>query len=126
MKSRLPQMNPLERSVSAPSAEPKEFQPWQDAFSAPRLAVLISLLIFVMFPGVVIGTHSFFNGDFGLFTYPNAVFTRSSFWSGQIPLWDPFNNCGIPFQAQWNTTVCYPLSSLFLLLPLPWSLNLFC
>src|SRR5207302_2254502 len=40
--------------------------------------------------------------------------------------WNPLNNCGIPFIAQWNTTVFYPLSWFYLLLPLPWSLSYFC
>ena len=43
-----------------------------------------------------------------------------------MPLWNPLSNCGIPFLAQWNTLTLYPFSFLYLLLPLPWSLNIFC
>jgi hypothetical protein len=32
----------------------------------------------------------------------------------------------VPFLAQWNTSVCYPPSLLFMVFPLPWSLNYFC
>ena len=72
---------------------------------------------------MLLGTQTFFYQDFGLFTYPVAQHARESFWRGEIPLWNPLNNCGVPFLAQWNTSVCYPLSLIYLLLPLPWSLN---
>lgn len=61
----------------------------------------------------------------GHFSYPLAQFHREAFWRGEIPFWNPFNNCGLPFLAQWNTLVFYPGSLIYLLLPLPWSLNLF-
>ncbi len=63
--------------------------------------------------------------DFGIFTYPNAFFQRESFWHGEFPLWNPLNNCGIPFLAQWNTLCLYPLSLIYILLPLTWGLTLF-
>lgn len=99
---------------------------WMDVFTPGRLAVLIGLLLFALYPGVILGTQSFFYHDFGAFTYPVAYFTHESFWHGQVPLWNPLNNCGIPFLAQWNTSVCYPLSLIFMLFPLPQSLNYFC
>src|SRR4051812_28507560 len=43
-----------------------------------------------------------------------------------MPLWNPLNNCGIPFLAQWNTQTLYPGSLFYLLFPLPWSLGVFC
>lgn len=99
---------------------------WTERFTPLRLALLIALLLFIEYPEVVLGTHSFFYRDFGLFTYPIAHFTRESFWRGEAPLWNPLNNCGVPFLAQWNTMVCYPFSWIYILLPLPWSLDLFC
>ncbi|HKI68639.1 MAG TPA: hypothetical protein VKA67_03565, partial [Verrucomicrobiae bacterium] len=86
---------------------------------------LIALFLFALYPGVFLGTDSFFYRDFGLFTYPAACYSHQNFWHGQVPLWNPLNNCGVPFLAQWNTSVCYPPSLVYLLLPLPWSLNLF-
>jgi len=91
-----------------------------------RLAFFIGFVLCARFPGILLGTQSFFDRDFGLFTYPAAHWMRQSFWRGEIPLWNPFNNCGIPFLAQWNTSVCYPFSMVYVLFPLPWSLNLFC
>ncbi len=63
--------------------------------------------------------------DFGIFTYPNAFFQHESFWRGEFPLWNPLNNCGIPFLAQWNTVCLYPLSLIYILLPLTWGMTLF-
>ncbi len=95
-------------------------------FSARRFALLLGLLLTACFAPVVFGFQSFVFRDFGLFGYPLAHFHRESFWQGEIPLWNPLNNCGLPFAAQWNTMVFYPGSLIYLLLPLPWSLNLFC
>jgi hypothetical protein len=95
-------------------------------FSSTRFALLLGLLLVVQYPGLVTGSHSLFLRDFGHFWYPNAGYTRASFWSGEIPLWNPLSSCGIPFLAQWNTMVLYPPALLYVLLPLPWSLNLFC
>ena len=99
---------------------------WTASFTPARLAFLLFLLLFAAYPGVILGTHSFFNNDFGLFTYPVAYYIRESIWRGEIPLWNPLSDCGLPFLAQWNTTVCYPLSWFYILFPLPWSLNYFC
>ncbi|MGB7768424.1 MAG: YfhO family protein [Verrucomicrobiia bacterium] len=112
--------------VSAETPLQDEASSWKDSFTPGRLAGLIALFLFALYPGVILGTHSFFFRDFGLFTYPVAYFAHESFWQGQVPLWNPLNNCGVPFLAQWNTSVCYPLSLLYLIFPLPWSLNYFC
>jgi membrane protein YfhO len=96
-----------------------------DAFTPGRLAGLIALFLFALYPGVILGTHSLFFTDFGVFTYPVAFYAHESFWHGQVPLWNPLSNCGVPFLAQWNTSVCYPLSLVFMVFPLPWSLNIF-
>jgi len=94
--------------------------------TAGRFALLLGLLVFAAFPGVLLGSQSFVFRDFGYFGYPLAVFHRESFWRGEIPLWNPFNYCGVPFLAQWNTMTLYPGSLIYLLLPLPWSLSFFC
>jgi hypothetical protein len=97
-----------------------------DAWLKPaRFAMILAVLIAAFFPEVLFGGQSFVFRDFGIFTYPNAFFQRESFWHGEMPLWNPLNNCGIPFLAQWNTDVLYPLSLLYILLPFTWGLNLF-
>lgn len=91
-----------------------------------RFALLLGSLVFLAFPAVILGSRTFVFRDFGLFSYPVASFVRESFWRGELPLWNPFSNCGLPFLAQWNTMVLYPPTLLYLLLPLTWSLPFFC
>ena len=91
-----------------------------------RFAVLLGLLTVASYPQVFLGLQTFVYRDFGLFTYPVAYYFRESFWRGEIPLWNPLNNCGVPFLAQWNTQVLYPPALFYLLLPLSWSLGVFC
>jgi hypothetical protein len=96
-----------------------------DWFGPGLFAALLALALAAAFPGVLAGFETFGYRDFGTFTYPLAAYHRECFWRGELPLWNPLNNSGLPFLAQWNTLVLYPLSLIYLLLPLPWSLNLF-
>ena len=97
-----------------------------DWFAPKPFAFLLVLLIFAAFPQVLLGLQAFVVRDFGFFAYPLAHFQREAFWRGEIPLWNPYNNCGIPFLAQWNTMPLYPGALIYLLLPLTWSLSFFC
>jgi hypothetical protein len=101
-------------------------QPADEWLTSRRFALLLGLLILASFPGVLLGGTTFIIRDFGMFGYPLAYLHRQSFWRGELPLWNPFNNCGLPFLAQWNTLTLYPLSLIYLLLPLTWSLSFFC
>jgi hypothetical protein len=91
-----------------------------------RFAGLLALLVLASFPEVALGLKSFVHRDFGLFGYPIAHYHRDCFWRGELPLWNPLNNAGLPFLAQWNTLTLYPGSLIYLVFPLPWSLNVFC
>lgn len=95
-------------------------------FAPRRFALLLGALVLIQFPDVVLGLKTFFFRDYGFFGYPLAAYHRDCFWRGEIPLWNPYNNAGLPFLAQWNTMVLYPGSLIYLLLPLPWSLGIFC
>jgi hypothetical protein len=97
--------------------------PW---FTPWRFALLLALLIFAAFPHVLLGLQTFVVRDYGFFAYPLAHFQQECFRHGELPLWDPYNNCGVPFLAQWNTLPLYPASLIYLLLPLQWSLSFFC
>src|SRR5678815_1508541 len=90
-----------------------------------HFAIGLVLLVLVSFPDILLGWQSFFTRDFSNFGYPLAFYVRQSYRAGEIPLWDPYNFAGIPFLAQWNTLCLYPPSLLYVLLPLPWSLNFF-
>ena len=106
-----------------PFVRPSEADEW---LTPGRFALLLGLLIFATFPGVLVGGTTFVTRDFGMFSYPVAFFHRQCFWRGELPLWNPLSHCGVPFLAQWNTLTLYPLSLIYLLLPLTWSLSFFC
>jgi hypothetical protein len=108
--------------MRGPGEPDNSFDSW---FSAGRLFFLLGVLIVISHPGIAFGTRVFSYRDAGLFTYPVSYYFRHCFRHGQWPLWNPYNNCGIPFLAQWNTLTLYPPSLVYLLLPMPWSLNAF-
>jgi hypothetical protein len=95
-------------------------------FTPCRFALLLALLILATFPQVLLGLETFVIRDYGFFSYPLAHFQQECFRHGELPFWNPYNNCGVPFLAQWNTMPLYPPSLIYLLLPLPWSLSFFC
>jgi hypothetical protein len=97
-----------------------------DWLTPAQFALLLGVLLLTSFPGVLVGGATFIFRDFGMFSYPVAYFHRQCFWRGELPLWNPFNHCGLPFLAQWNTLTLYPLSLIYLVLPLTWSLPFFC
>ena len=105
------------------SGSPRDADEW---FTPGRFAMLLAALTCAAYPEVIVGWGTFFHRDFAVFGYPLAFYHRESFWRGEIPLWNPLNDCGMPFLAQWNTLTLYPLSLIYLLFPLSWSLGIFC
>jgi len=100
-------------------------QPIRHGFSPWPFGLFLALLIVAAFPQVIFGLETFVARDYGAFVYPLAHFQRACFWRGELPFWDPYNNCGVPFLAQWNTMPLYPPALLYLTLPLQWSLSCF-
>jgi hypothetical protein len=89
--------------------------------TARTFSLLLGATIFLIFPQVALGFHSFFYRDFGALGYPCGIFTRDSLLRGELPLWNPYSHCGVPWLAQMGQW--YPVSWLCLLLPLPWAVN---
>ena len=113
-------LSPTSSSAKAPAAG-------DDQWLTPRrFAGLLALLVLASWPQVWLGWQTFEYRDFGIFSYPIAHYFRESFWRGEVPLWNPLSNCGAPFLAQWNSQVLYPPALFYLILPLSWSLGVFC
>src|SRR5579863_10175215 len=110
---------PSEPATSAPSAADHWFTPG-------RFALVLGALIVVCFPAVVFGFETFWFRDYSGFGFPLAFYGRERLLHGEIPLWNPLNNCGLPFLAQWNTLVLYPGTWMCLPFPVSWSLGVFC
>ena len=94
-------------------------------FKPGRFLLLLAILLTISMPLVVAGTQVFYYRDYALFGYPLAHFHKESLLRGELPLWNPLSNCGLPHLAQWNTMTLYPPGIVYLLLPLPQSLNWF-
>ncbi len=94
-------------------------------FTPVRFGVLLALLVFAAFPQVILGLETFVARDYGFFVYPLAHFQQACFQHGELPFWNPYNQCGVPFLAQWNTMPLYPPALFYLALPLTWSLGVF-
>jgi len=95
-------------------------------FTPARFALILALLLAAAFADVLFGGRTFFFRDYGVLAYPTVFYQRVSFWRGELPLWNPLSNCGVPFLAQWGTMALYPGALLYLLGPLPWALGVFC
>lgn len=95
------------------------------AITPLRFGLLLAALFVVSHPGIVFGTQTFFHRDYGVLGYPFLHYHRECFWQGELPLWNPLSNCGVPFLAQWGTMTLYPFSLFYLLLPMPWSVGVF-
>ena len=97
-----------------------------DCFTPRRFAVFLLLAFVLAFPGIWMGTETFFRSDYGVMAYPSAHYLRESLRADELPLWNPLSNCGAPFLAQWGTMCLYPGSLFFVALPMPWALGVFC
>jgi hypothetical protein len=111
------------QSIKVDASEPQNG--FDSLFSAGRFLLTFGLLIFISYPGLILGTQALCYRDAGLFSYPVAYYLRDSWWRGHWPFWNPCSYCGIPFLAQWNTLALYPFSLFYILCPMPWSLNCF-
>ena len=109
----------MTQSVNSPAALA------DDWFTPGRFLVGLALCLFAAFPEVILGSQTFYYRDFGHFAYPLAHHQRECFWRGELPLWNPYSSCGLPFLAQWNTMCLYPGSLIYLLGPMPWALGCF-
>src|SRR5678815_1255458 len=70
---------------------------WTAWFTPGRFSLILGLLLGANFASVLLGLQTFFLRDFGYFSYPLAQYHRECFWRGEMPLWNPYNSCGMPF-----------------------------
>ncbi|MEM7246029.1 MAG: YfhO family protein [Acidobacteriota bacterium] len=58
------------------------------------------------------------------FVLPMKVALRERLLAGDLPLWDPYTECGTPFLAKLQTQVGYLPNTVACLFPLPWAYGL--
>jgi hypothetical protein len=111
---------------AATEVPPASSAPDAGWLNARRFAALLAVLVLASYPQVLLGFQTLVYRDFGYFSCPIAFYLRECFWRGELPLWNPLSSCGTPFLAQWNTQVLYPPALIYMLLPVPQSLGVFC
>ncbi|MEO6035955.1 MAG: hypothetical protein ABIQ35_11930 [Verrucomicrobiota bacterium] len=85
--------------------------------------LILAASVFAAFPMVAVGLNTFFYRDSGALGYPIEYYLRESLLRGELPLWDPYSHCGVPFMAQWGNW--YPFNFLSVFFPTPWFPNFF-
>ena len=105
-------MNPV-----APVPDANEF------WTPRRFFLVLIAVVLAVFPKVALGLTTFFFRDSGALGFPGAFYFQQSLAHGELPLWNPYSHCGVPFLAQMGSW--YPGNFLCALLPLPWSVNFF-
>lgn len=90
-----------------------------------RLAVVFLFLVLpvLAFPELIFDHQTLYLTDLSWMHFPRHIFAAAEWQAGRIPLWDPFENTGIPLLAESQVGALYPLSILFLS-PLPPALEL--
>ncbi len=89
-------------------------------------ALTLGVLLVLRFNKLFTGLEAFALRDFSMFSHPLAAHLQRSLMAGELPHWDVLTQCGTPFLAQWNTMTLYPPMWLAAMLPLSWSLSVFC
>ncbi len=87
---------------------------------------LVGVLFGWMFSGILFADNNLVFRDGGHFFHPLLQYVRQSWYAGEIPLWNPYENLGEPLAASSTSLVFYP-GSILLLLPIAydWAFKLF-
>jgi hypothetical protein len=72
----------------------------------PPLVLFAQVLVF--YARVVLTRQYVIPWDFRYYHYPLFYFMAQSFRRGELPLWDPYTYCGLPFYAGLQNQVFYP------------------
>jgi hypothetical protein len=78
------------------------------------LAVVALVWTYQILPGT---TQALANGDAYGYLYPAYETTYARLAHGILPLWNPYQLCGVPWLAALQTGVLYPPHALYLVLP---------
>ena len=88
--------------------------------------MLVALgLNLLFFHPILFSTKTLFFRDIHRLFYPMKYFLATSLRSGSLPFWCPNIFCGSPFMSDMQVGLFYPPSLLFLVLPFPWSFNVY-
>src|SRR5437899_459534 len=83
------------------------------------------ILLLVCFRAVLFQGEQFAYRDAAHFYYPLYLRIQQEWQAGRWPLWDPWENAGMPLLGLPMTAVFYPGKLLFAVLPYPWAYRLY-
>ncbi len=92
--------------------------------AAPAAAALCAMAA-VFYGDALFSADVFIARDHYLFFNPRRFFAAESIRSGMLALWNPYNACGVPFLANLQSCVMYPLSAIYYVLPFQTGFKLF-
>lgn len=82
-----------------------------------KIVALLAGLTVVFFHDVFLRGRVFYWGDIILQAYPWHHFIKDMLHRGELPLWNPYIFCGLPFVANPQPGIFYPLGLVALALP---------
>ena len=92
-----------------------------DIIKKNKVAIICALLLLCItalyFSPVVFSSKTFASRDMYAFYYPRQFFAAECIKSGILPLWNPHLASGVPFVANLQSSVFYPLSLMYYILP---------
>ncbi len=80
---------------------------------------------FIAFSPCLLGGKVYFANDLLASHSHFRSFLRTELFQGHFPLWNPYLCGGVPFFADPDAMMCYPLNYLTLLFPIPYGLGVF-
>lgn len=83
----------------------------------------VNILIIFLSPIILRAGIFSYTGDIFYHYYPLRYFAQLQLSNGHFPFWNPYVFAGMPFQANIQTALFYPLNLIFYFLPLKTSFN---
>ena len=107
--------------------EPEKKRTRQQVFALPSVGCIFVVLVFLasltwLFWPAFFAKECLVYRDGGHFYFPLYRFVNSQWSSGNVPLWNPFDNLGQPLLANATAAVLYP-GKLVFALPLDYAVN---
>ena len=87
------------------------------------IAALLLILSVAFFSKLVLGNLVMTGLDVFTYFYPYKAYAAETLRSGSLPLWNPYLFMGVPFLANLQSAVLYPLNVPFYWLPAPQMVN---
>ena len=81
----------------------------RSAFALGAGGFLFAALLLFLFGKIIFGGDLFAYRDAGYYHYPFARQIESRLAAGELPLWDPYENLGVPLAGNPAAAVFYPI-----------------